>query len=104
MCNKAAQCPGCGNVYGLHENENDGSIEILRLLEWDTRKLPVTTNGSVSIPAIREGQLSGIQIFERNINFRCSKADVRHGRLSRQTGQSELFRKGLVIGRSGHGP
>ncbi len=33
------------------------------------------TDRNVSIPAIREGQLSGIQFFERNINFRCPKAD-----------------------------
>ncbi|HQT82012.1 MAG TPA: hypothetical protein PL140_07840 [Ferrovaceae bacterium] len=30
---------------------------------------------SVSIPAIPEGQLSGIQFFDRNLNFRCPEAD-----------------------------
>lgn len=42
-------------------------------------------DGCVSIPAIREGQLSGIQFFERNLNFRCPKPDTHDGQVPRLT-------------------
>lgn len=46
---------------------------------------------SVSTAELADGPVSGSQFFERKINFRCSKAAVRHGRLSKHSGPSNGF-------------
>ena len=47
-----------------------------------------TNSRLVSIPAIPEGQLSGIQFFDRNLNFRGPEADRHEVLFPRHNGQS----------------
>lgn len=46
--------------------------------------LAFAKGSTVSNPELAEVPVTGSQIFERNINFSCSKADVRLVRLSRR--------------------
>jgi hypothetical protein len=46
---------------------------------------------SVSIPAIPEGPLSGIQFFEQKLNFRCSEADRHEVLFTRHCGYRPMW-------------
>ncbi len=86
------------NLKGQITRANDAFIDLSGFTKAELMDQPHNLVRHPDMPSeafrdmwdtLKKGRQSGIQFFERSLNFRYSKVDVRrHGRLSRLNGRS----------------